>query len=170
MDQASVTTLHFFCGKVASGKSTLARQLVESEKGILISEDLWLSRLYPDEIQSFDDYLKYAQRLKVTLTPHIIDLLKQGNNLVLDFPGNVPAIRAWVRSLFEAAGAGHVLHYLELPDEVCKVQLAQRNGELPEGSVSLTEEQFDVISGYFEPPTQSEGFNQKHYRRGTLKL
>ena len=52
-------TLHFFCGKMASGKSTLARSLAEEYNAVLIAEDVWLSQLFPEEINLFDDYLKY---------------------------------------------------------------------------------------------------------------
>lgn len=37
--------LHFLCGKIASGKSTLAKQLAKQPRTILLSEDEWLSTL-----------------------------------------------------------------------------------------------------------------------------
>ncbi|MEO0843823.1 MAG: AAA family ATPase, partial [Cyanobacteria bacterium J06643_5] len=61
-------TLHFFCGKMASGKSTLAKSLSEENNAILISEDVWLSQLYSEEINDFGDYIKYSRRLKSILT------------------------------------------------------------------------------------------------------
>lgn len=42
-----VGTLHFVSGKLASGKTTLARRIAREQHAVLISEDLWLSRLYP---------------------------------------------------------------------------------------------------------------------------
>jgi predicted kinase len=36
-------------GKIASGKSTLAKSLAAERSAILLSEDRWLSRPYPDE-------------------------------------------------------------------------------------------------------------------------
>ena len=41
-------TLHFFCGKIAAGKSTLAAKLAEQEGTVLIAEDAWLAALYAD--------------------------------------------------------------------------------------------------------------------------
>jgi predicted kinase len=102
--------------------------------------------------------------LKNALAPHILDLLKQGNSVVLDFPGNVPRQRQWFRTMFEAAGAGHVLHFLDVPDEVCKVQLQQRNLEKPPGSKVMSEEEFDHITSYFVPPGDAEQFIIKLYR------
>lgn len=46
----SSATLHFLCGKIASGKSTLAQQLVRGQQAVLLSEDTWLAVLYPGQI------------------------------------------------------------------------------------------------------------------------
>lgn len=43
-------TLHLFCGKAGTGKSTRARAHAESTGAILISEDIWLMRLHGDEM------------------------------------------------------------------------------------------------------------------------
>ena len=159
-------TLHFFCGKMAAGKSTLSAKLATELQAILVCEDLWLSRLYPDEIQAFADYLKYSARLKEVLAPHLIALLKGGNSVVLDFPGNVPKQRQWFRTIFDAAAADHVLHYVEVSDDVCKEQLQRRNKERPPGSKVMTEEEFDHITGFFVAPGPAEGFNMKLHRAG----
>ena len=50
------STLHFFCGKMAAGKSTLAKTLAEKHNAILLVEDEWLSELYPEEITNIPDY------------------------------------------------------------------------------------------------------------------
>jgi hypothetical protein len=139
---AQEPTLHFFC------------------------EDLWLSRLYADSIQTFDDYLKYAARLKEVLAPHLVELLRQGNSVVLDFPGNVPRQREWFRKVFEAAGAAHVLHFIDVPDDLCKEQLHKRNREQPPGSKVMSDAEFEHITAYFVPPSEAEGFNIQLYRAG----
>jgi predicted kinase len=43
-------TLHVMCGKLASGKTTLARRIAEESDAVFVCEDVWLSRLFPDEI------------------------------------------------------------------------------------------------------------------------
>ena len=48
--------LVFFCGKMGAGKSTLARQLADQPNMVLISEDDWLSKLYPNQIHSLETY------------------------------------------------------------------------------------------------------------------
>jgi predicted kinase len=52
-------TLHVLCGKLASGKTTLARRIAYENGAVSVSEDVWLSRLCPEEIATFEDYLVY---------------------------------------------------------------------------------------------------------------
>jgi predicted kinase len=154
-----MTTLHFLCGKAGAGKSTLARRLAAGENALLIVEDVWLARLYGAEMASFDDYRVRALRLRSVVGPLVIELLRAGQPVVLDFPANTRASRAWFRSLYEAAGAPHVLHFVDTPDRQCLDRIAVRNRERPEGSHQLSEEQFAHITSFFEPPQADEGFH-----------
>lgn len=149
--------MHLLCGKIAAGKSTLARQLASEHQGALISEDFWLSRLYPGEIATLDDYLRCSGRLKKAMGPHVEALLRAGLSVVLDFPANTLQQRAWLRSLYEATGSAHRLHYLVASDGVCKARLRQRNQD---GTQDFTpsDEDFDLITSYFVPPAPEEGF------------
>jgi predicted kinase len=156
-------TLHFFCGKIAAGKTTLSMRLAEQHQAVLISEDIWLRRLYPTEILTFQDYLNCAQRLKSVVAPHVVELLGLGVNVVLDFPANVPSARLWVRGIFERAGANHTLHYLNTSEARCIEQLKQRNQDLPEGSVAVSLAQFEYISSLFVEPSAGEGFQVAVY-------
>ncbi|WP_231139223.1 AAA family ATPase [Pseudomonas fluorescens] len=99
--------LHLLCGKIASGKSTLARSLKAEHSAILLSEDHWLSKLYPDQIKSVADYVLHARRIRDVLGPLVIDMLSTGTPVVLDFPANTPADRHWLRSLADTAKVPH---------------------------------------------------------------
>jgi hypothetical protein len=59
--------LFFFCGKMAAGKSTLAREIAQREGAILIEQDELLSKLFPDEITDIPSFVKYSSRLKTRL-------------------------------------------------------------------------------------------------------
>ena len=71
-----VGTLILFSGKMGAGKSTKAKQVSQERNAILISEDEWLSKLYPNQITSFDDYIHYSSLLKPLVKSHVLDLLK----------------------------------------------------------------------------------------------
>lgn len=158
-------TLHFFCGKMASGKSTLSKSLAKENNAILMAEDVWLSTLYPEEIHDLNDYIKYSRRLKSILSQHIQEILTQGTSIVLDFPGNTPSQRDWFRSIFESVEVNHLLHYIIASDQLCKQQLKIRNQDKPEGAAFTTEAEFEAITKYFQPPTAEEEFNIKTYQK-----
>ena len=150
--------LHLLCGKAGAGKSTLAASLAVTQNAILISEDIWLTRLYGDRMKTFDDYRTYSQRARTVVGPLVVDLLGSGQNVVLDYPANTKISRAWFRSLYESAGAAHVLHYLATPDQICMKRIDKRNIERPEGSYHLTQADFDHVSALFEAPEEDESF------------
>ncbi|MGJ5078356.1 AAA family ATPase [Bradyrhizobium sp. SZCCHNS3002] len=151
-------TLHLVCGKIAAGKSTLTAALGRRTGTIVIAEDDWLARLYPGEQSTLADYVRNSSRLRSVMGPHVVALLRAGVSVVLDFPANTPASRAWMRGLFEAAGAPHQLHHLDVPDEVCKARLRARNAE-GRHAFTVTDEEFDLFTSYFVAPTADEGFN-----------
>lgn len=157
VNEARRPTLHLLCGKIASGKSTLAKRLAEQPNTVLLTEDQLLSCLFPGEIQALADYVRCADRLKQALGGHIVALLRAGLSVVLDFPANTQRQRAWLRSLFEQAGAAHVLHVLDLPDAICKARLRARNaaGAHP---FATSDAAFEAITRHFLPPAPEEGF------------
>ncbi len=156
-------TLHMICGKIAAGKSTLARRLADAAATILIGEDVWLSTLYPDEQRTVAEYARNSRRLRVVMGGHIEALLRAGLSVVLDFPANTVANRQWMRSIFEKAGAAHRLHFIDLPDAVCKARLRQRN-VAGTHQFTVTDAEFDEITGYLVPPSADEGFETTIYR------
>jgi len=161
-------TLHFFCGKMAAGKSTLAKALASENAVILLSEDDWLSTLYPEEIADISGYVKYSTRLQNILTDHVQSILSSGVSVVLDFPGNTENQRKWFRSIFEKSNVSHILHFIDAGDDLCKRQLFERSKNKPEGAAFTTEAEFDMITTYFQPPNEAEGFNIVKYDRETI--
>ncbi|SFX19854.1 Predicted kinase [Janthinobacterium lividum] len=150
-------TLHLVCGKIASGKSTLTARLASAPQTVRISEDSLLTQLYPGQIASLADYVACAALLRAAIAPLTLQMLRAGVSVVLDFPANTPASRAWMRELFQQAGTPHVLHYVDVTDEECKARLRQRN-ESGLHPFSTSDAQFDEITRLFVPPDASEGF------------
>ena len=150
--------LHLFCGKIASGKSTLARTLADAPATVLISEDAWLSALFADQLKSGKDYLRCSAKLQTVMGPHVESLLRAGVSVVLDFPANTVDQRAWMRDLVAQEGIVHQMHLLDLPDEQLVERLHQRNasGEHP---FQVSEEMFRRFSAAFVPPSPDEGFD-----------
>src|SRR5215469_11313882 len=165
MRQKNSAKLMFFCGKMAAGKSTLARDLAVRENAVLVVQDDFLNALFPGEITDIPGFVKCSSRLQNALTPHVCALLSKGISVVLDFPGNTKVQRAWFRELIERADVEHELHLVDASDALCKSQLRDRSKGLPAGTPWTREADFEAISAYFQPPSEDEKFNVVRHER-----
>lgn len=152
-------TLYFFTGKMGAGKSTKSIQIAREQHAVLLSEDEWLASLYPNQITSFDDYLRFSAQIKPLVKKHVQNILSVGTNVVMDFPGNTQKQRKWCLDIASEVNANHQLIFLNLNNEQCLRQIAQRRIEQPERAIFDTEETFIHVSKYFEAPEASEGIN-----------
>jgi predicted kinase len=157
-DRLKAGTLHLVCGKIASGKSTLCRKLAGRPGTVLISQDRWISRLHPGEIRSIPDMIKYSARLRHAMGGHIADLLRAGLTVVLEFPANRIDWRRWMLDVAEEAGAPHILHYLDVPAEVCRERLRARNAGGAHEYV-VDDAAVEIIVRRIQPPEEGEGLN-----------
>ncbi|SHN31500.1 AAA domain-containing protein [Duganella sacchari] len=158
MTTAHSPVLHLVCGKIAAGKSTLTSSLAQAPNTVLLSEDKLLSALYPEEILSVADYVRCSARLRSAIQALVVDILAAGSSVVLDFPANTVATRAWMKTLLEHTAAAHCLHYLDVSDDECKRRLRLRNKEGGH-QFNASEAEFDQITRFFVPPAEEEGFN-----------
>jgi len=152
-------TLTFFCGKMGAGKTTKSQELARESGSILLSEDDWLSAIYPEEINNFNDYVKYSARLKPLLKTHVQSILNAGLSVVLDFPGNTKQQRAWFKEIFLENSIPHKLVYLEADDELCLKQIELRKQSQPNRAQFDNETVFHQVTSYFQIPSEDEGFN-----------
>ena len=162
---ANHAKLLFMCGKMASGKSTLAAELARREDAILLVQDELLEKLFPGEIVDISTFVNRSSRLRVALEPFIRLLLAKGLCVVLDFPANTKLQRAWFKGLLTGTAAEHELHFVDASDVQCKTQLASRSRNLPHGAAWTTEAEFDAITKFFQPPSDDEGFNVIRHAR-----
>ena len=157
--------LIFLCGKMAAGKSTVARDLAKRENAILLVQDEFLDALFPGEITDLPGFVKCSSRLRSALAPHVCALLSRGISVVLDFAAATKAQRVWFRELIEQANVEHELHFVDASDALCKGQLADRSKSLPAGAPWTTEAGFAAITAYFQPPSEDEHFNVVRHER-----
>ena len=161
-----MTKLIFFCGKMAAGKSTLAKRLAERENAILLVQDELSETLFPGLVVNVATYLEYAGRINRMVAPQVAAILLKGVSVVLDFPANTRNQRGWFRGIIDSTGVEHELHFVDTPDEVCKAQLKARSAHLPPGTKWTTEEDFELVTSHFVAPAADEGFNVIVHRAG----
>ena len=155
----SIGVLTFFCGKMGAGKSTKAREIAAQNNAVLLSEDEWLQSLYPSQIKSLADYIHYSKQLKPQIKKLVQSMLLTGTNVVMDFPANTLPQRNWFKGIFAEIEAPHKLVFIDVANEVCLAQIAQRRIEQPERAATDTAEMFAQVTKHFVTPSIDEGFN-----------
>ncbi|MCD1589084.1 ATP-binding protein [Halomonas sp. IOP_14] len=151
--------LTFFCGKMGAGKTTKSREISQERNAVLLSEDEWISSIYPNSIKTLDDYIEYSGRLKPQMKKLVQSILASGTNVVMDFPANTIPQREWFKSIFSEIQAPHELIYIDQPNAICLGQIAKRRIEHPQRAATDTEEMFELVTKHFVAPTLDEGFN-----------
>lgn len=155
-------TLTFFCGKMGAGKSTNSKILSIEKNAVLLSEDDWLSAHYPNQINSFDDYIKFSTLIKPFIKSHVQQIINTGTNVVMDFPANTKKQRDWFKQLCTEISCEHELIYLDVSDEKCLSQIAKRRTQQPERAQFDNEDVFNHVTKFFEPPSANEELNIIH--------
>ena len=155
-----MAALHFICGKAGAGKTTLARALGRTLPAVVFCEDEWIATL-GFEIRTLADFVAASDKCRAVIAPLAGDLLRLGTSVVFDFAGNTAKSRQWVRGVFEAAGADHVLHVIEAGDGECLDNIHRRNDEKPAGLYwgPVSDAMFHAVTAHFVPPRPEEGFH-----------
>lgn len=156
--QTTWPALHLLCGKIASGKSTLAKELASMPRTVILSEDNWLEHLFPGDINTVEAYVRCTVRLRNAMGSHITELLRLGVSVVLDFPANTIATRTWMKSLIKDTQSELLLHFLDVSDDECLSRLHARNAARSH-TFMVDDAQFDLITSCFVAPDDEEGFN-----------
>lgn len=152
-------TLTFFCGKMGAGKTTKSKTVSLEKNAVLLCEDDWLEAHYPNQINSFDDFIKFSTLIKPFVKSHVQQILNTGTNVVMDFPANTKKQREWFKQLCNEVECDHELIFLDLSDKQCLSQIAKRKEEQPHRAQFDNEEVFNHVTQYFEAPSVNEGFN-----------
>jgi len=139
----------------------LATQLCQQENSVLIAQDPLMAALYPEN-RTIEDYLRTQPLLRNAIKTHIIELLKKGMSVILDFPANTKTSRLWMRDIFTQAGSDHILHFLDTPDDICRQRMHARNAA-NNHEYKITDAQFDEITAMFVTPSDQENFNIMSY-------
>lgn len=160
-----MATLHFICGKAGAGKTTLARALGRTVPAVVFCEDEWLVKLGMDTA-TLDEFETSAARCRVLMGSLALDILRLNVSVIFDFCGNTRGGRGWIRGIFDAADADHLLHFIDATNDECLANIRRRNEDRTAGVYwgPVSDETFHAVTSHFVPPQLDEGFRIRSYR------
>jgi predicted kinase len=146
-------------GAIASGKTTLARQIARESGAVLFSIDEWVGKIgRPKNFKEYSDYYFPCWDLIASLSR---ELLTKGISVVLDFGGNSDKERERTKAAYAGVDCDRELFFLNTPPAICAERFKKRN-ENPETEIreeSLREAERAGIKNIFEPPLPGDGYN-----------
>jgi len=154
-----VPTLYLICGLPGAGKTTLAKELEQSQSALRLCPDEWIAAILadPNDTAELDRLRSPVESIQWEVAKRALIL---GTNVILENGFWSRAERAQFRAEAEALGAHVELRYLELSRDELWARLSKRNANLPPGTFHVTEEQLDLWLSWFEAPSEDEQAKQ----------
>jgi predicted kinase len=148
--------LFLMCGLPGAGKTTLARRLERERHALRLTPDEWIAPLLSEDWDQaeLDRLRSPVEAIQWEVAARALAL---GVDVILDWGLWGRGERDDFRARGEALGARVEVCFLDVPLADLKSRLAARNAALPAGSaLRVTEEQLELWSTWFEPPTDEE--------------
>jgi predicted kinase len=142
-----MATLFLVCGLPGAGKTTRARQIVETTNSVLLSPDEWIVGLGI----SLMDY-EFRFKLQDVMLAHAGNVLRAGASVVVEFGSWSREEREGIRRAAAREGATTELHFLDAPIDELVRRLHGRGGADDEALAGL----LVGTSDNFERPTADE--------------
>ena len=148
-------TLFLICGLPGAGKTTLAKQLEQSEHALRLSPDEWIDPLLPNpnDRQEMDRLRGHIEAIQWELAKRSLTL---GIHVILEFGFWSKQEREFFRKEAEILGATVRIFYLHVELEELWKRLEKRNANLPSGSFHVKKDDLIEWMQIFEPPSAEE--------------
>ena len=140
------------CGPAGSGKTTFARKLEAGGADRLsFDEESFKRGIFkhplPDEIR---------EAIKQELDARLLELIKSGQDVVLDYSFWSKEMRKEYTDLLKSNGIHPIIYYVECPKEIAMERLQKREG-IHGGDIMLPAETASIYYDHFQEPEEHEG-------------
>jgi predicted kinase len=150
MDGKSV---YFLCGKIGSGKTTIAREIRADSGAVIFNLDEIMAPLFGQTLGR-ERYVKNLAICRDFVYRIADQVLDSALPVVFDFGFWSRAERREAAERF--SGRKRVFLYCPLDDEEQRKRVFNRNASTDK-TYSFTEEQLRFLNAFFEEPDESEG-------------
>ena len=155
-----MATAHLISGLPCSGKTTYSTALKADTDAVHFSLDYWLITVYGQySIESIghEEHVRRVVACRELIWHSASALLMRGVDVILDDGFFFEENRRQHITLTKQIGASAKIHYLNVPVDVLRVRIQQRNARLPKYNFRIDPAMLDVFIGLFEPPSPEEG-------------
>ena len=115
------------CGKLCSGKTFYAKQLIKNNNSVILSCDEMTKFLFDNKLGEKPDEM--MKRIKEYLLRKAVDIIIAGTNVVLDWGFWSLSDRKQVSEFFNEKNIDCEWHYIDISDERLKINISKRNQE-----------------------------------------
>jgi predicted kinase len=147
-------TLYLFIGYPGAGKTTVAKIITEATGAEHLWADFERHKLFKRPTHSQAESLRLYERLNRQAEA----LLAAGRSVVFDTNFNFYADRQKLREIARRGGAATQLIWISVPKEFAKSHVVDSSGSRNGYQDSMSEAQFEAITGKLEPPAEDEKF------------
>ena len=120
--------VYMMCGRICSGKSTHARELMERHHAVILSVDeITLALFGQDAGEQHDSYVEKAEAYLYDKSAEIIGA---GIPVVLDWGFWTAAEREYARAFYAARNIEYEFHYIDIDAEEWRRRLQKRNQDV----------------------------------------
>lgn len=152
MKSCTPTKVYCLCGKIGSGKSTVARELAHRYQAVIFNLDEIMEPLFGQTLGR-ERYVKNLAICRDYVYGLADQILRGGIPVVFDFGFWSREERQKTAQRFDRHDV--VFIYLEVSDEDQRRRVGLRN-ESPEKTYAFTEAMLEVLNQYFEEPNPDE--------------
>ena len=147
----SQPTLTLFCGLPGSGKTTLAKRLEQTGKGIRLCTDDWQELLGIDHGNE-----AFHEKLQARLYEHALTLLHSGQDVIVEDGLWQTSERSQKRADAKRCNARTEIHVFDISFDELWRRLKQRNDNAASGAVPINRQQFERYWHLFQRLDEDE--------------